>query len=139
MNIRTYIVKALYPICSDEVQILIDQMQNSPSKFTEMFDDTYHSSHSSHPWAKALVKGNFELIDHVALRQQLMLLKNVHAKQLILEGLFANESNKNNKSENGYYTKTQVALAKKLNISPEDYTKIVNSFNKLINTTNKKN
>lgn len=83
MNLRTLIVKALYPLCSDEVQILIDQMQTSPSKFAELFGEY----RPSHPWARALEKGNFELIDHVALRQQLKLLKGEFAKQLILEGL----------------------------------------------------
>ena len=83
MNIRTYIVKALYPLCSDEVQILIDQMQSSPSKFTEIFEDY----RPAHPWARALASGNFEMIDHITLRQQLKLIKGVYAKQLILEGL----------------------------------------------------
>lgn len=83
MNIRTYIVKALYPLCSDEVQILIDQMQSNPDKFREMFDDY----RPAHPWARALASGNFEMIDHITLRQQLKLIKGVYAKQLILEGL----------------------------------------------------
>jgi hypothetical protein len=83
MNIRTYIVKALYPLCSDEVQILIDQMQSNPSKFTEIFEDY----RPAHPWARALASGNFEMIDHITLRQQLKLIKGVYAKQLILEGL----------------------------------------------------
>lgn len=85
MNLRTLIVKALYPLCSDEVQILIDQMQSSPSKFTEIFEDY----RPAHPWARALASGNFEMIDHITLRQQLKLLKGVYAKQLILEGLLA--------------------------------------------------
>lgn len=85
MNIRTYIVKALYPMCSQEVQILIDQMQNNSDKFVEIIEDTPYRTAS--PWARALQRGNFELIDHVALRQQLKLLKGKHAKQLILEGL----------------------------------------------------
>ena len=83
MNIRTYIVKALYPLCSNEVQILLDQMQNSPSKFNAMIERHY----ATHPWARALTDDNFEMIDRVALRHQLKLLKGVHAKQLILEGL----------------------------------------------------
>jgi hypothetical protein len=85
MNLRTYIVKALYPLCSDEVKILIDQMQSSPDKFREMFDDY----RPAHPWARALASGNFEMIDHITLRQQLKLIKGVYAKQLILEGLLA--------------------------------------------------
>jgi hypothetical protein len=85
MNLRTYIVKALYPLCSDEVQILIDQMQTNPEKFREMFDDY----RPAHPWARALASGNFEMIDHITLRQQLKLIKGVYAKQLILEGLLA--------------------------------------------------
>ena len=85
MNIRTYIVKALYPLCSDEVQILLDQMQSNPDKFREMFDDY----RPAHPWYRAMQSGNFELIDHVALRQQIKLLKVKYAKQLILEGLLA--------------------------------------------------
>ena len=85
MNLRTLIVKGLYPVCSDEVQILIDQMQNNPEKFIEMFDIPSYRAES--PWHKAMQSGNFELIDHVALRQQLKLLKINYAKQLILEGL----------------------------------------------------
>ena len=73
-------------MCSDEVQILLDQMQNNPSKFASLFAE---SNRVPHPWAKALGNGNFELIDHVALRQQLKLLKGAYAKQLILEGLLA--------------------------------------------------
>ena len=88
MNLRTLIVKTLYPLCSDEVQILIDQMKSSPSKFAEMFEEY----RPAHPWAKALSSGNFELFDHVALRQQLKLLKGAHAKQLILEGLLTPSS-----------------------------------------------
>lgn len=84
-NLRTYIVKALYPMCSEEVQILIDQMQNNSDKFTELFDDVPYRRDD--PWAKALRGGSFELIDSVALRQQLKLLKGKYAKQLILEGL----------------------------------------------------
>lgn len=83
MNIRTYIVKALYPLCSDEVQILLDQMQNSPSKFNELDERQYNS----HPWARALRSGNFEMVDHIALQHQLKLLRGVYAKQLVLEGL----------------------------------------------------
>ena len=85
MNIRKLIVKGLYPICSDEVQILIDQMQNNPDKFTQLFDSAPYRTES--PWYRAMQSGNFELIDHVALRQQLKLLKINYAKQLILEGL----------------------------------------------------
>ena len=97
MNIRTYIVKALYPLCSNEVQILIDQMQNNPDKFTQIFDSAPYRTES--PWYRAMQSGNFELIDHVALRQQLRLLKNKYAKQLILEGLLVPtqlDENRNN-------------------------------------------
>jgi protoheme ferro-lyase len=58
-------------------------MQSSPSKFTEIFEDY----RPAHPWARALASGNFEMIDHITLRQQLKLIKGVYAKQLILEGL----------------------------------------------------
>jgi len=85
MNLRTYIVKALYPLCSDEVQILLDQMQNNPDKFTQVFDNAPYRNEN--PWYRAMQSGNFELIDHVALRQQIKLLKVKYAKQLILEGL----------------------------------------------------
>jgi hypothetical protein len=87
MNLRTYIVKALYPLCSDEVQILLDQMQNNPDKFTQVFDNAPYRNEN--PWYRAMQSGNFELIDHVALRQQIKLLKVKYAKQLILEGLLA--------------------------------------------------
>jgi hypothetical protein len=60
-------------------------MQSSPDKFREMFDDY----RPAHPWARALASGNFEMIDHITLRQQLKLIKGVYAKQLILEGLLA--------------------------------------------------
>jgi hypothetical protein len=60
-------------------------MQSSPSKFTEIFEDY----RPAHPWARALASGNFEMIDHITLRQQLKLIKGVYAKQLILEGLLA--------------------------------------------------
>lgn len=87
MNLRTYIVKALYPLCSDEVQILLDQMQNNPDKFTQVFDNT--PFRTENPWYRAMQSGNFEMIDHVALRQQIKLLKVKYAKQLILEGLLS--------------------------------------------------
>jgi hypothetical protein len=58
-------------------------MQSNPDKFREMFDDY----RPAHPWARALASGNFEMIDHITLRQQLKLIKGVYAKQLILEGL----------------------------------------------------
>jgi hypothetical protein len=60
-------------------------MQNNPDKFIEMFDTPPYRIES--PWFRAMQSGNFELIDHVALRQQLKLLKVKYAKQLILEGL----------------------------------------------------
>lgn len=75
----------MYPLCSNEVQILLDQMQNNPDKFTQIFDSAPYRTES--PWYRAMQSDNFELIDHVALRQQLRLLKNKYAKQLILEGL----------------------------------------------------
>lgn len=98
MNIRKLIVKSLYPICSDEVQILIDQMQNSPDKFVEMFDTPPYRIES--PWFRAMQSGNFELIDHVALRQQLKLLKVKYAKQLILEGLIETSERTENREAN---------------------------------------
>jgi hypothetical protein len=60
-------------------------MQNNPDKFTQLFDSAPYRTES--PWYRAMQSGNFELIDHVALRQQLKLLKINYAKQLILEGL----------------------------------------------------
>jgi len=92
MNLRTYIVKALYPLCSDEVQILIDQMQTNPEKFTEIFENY----RSAHPWGVALASSSFEMIDHIALRQQLRLVKGAYAKQLILEGLLTANINTEN-------------------------------------------
>ena len=106
MNIRTYIVKALYPLCSDEVQILIDQMQSNPSKFTEIFEDY----RPSHPWARALASGNFEMIDHITLRQQLKLMKGVYAKQLILEGLLV--PTQQTESKNSYSASSITQLLK---------------------------
>ena len=94
MNIRKLVVKGLYPLCSSEVQILLDQMQNKPDKFTGLFDDIPYRV--THPWARALSRDNFELLDHIALRQQLKLMKTAYAKQLILEGLLeVNESEDN--------------------------------------------
>jgi ribosome-associated protein YbcJ (S4-like RNA binding protein) len=94
MNIRKLVVKGLYPLCSSEVQILLDQMQNKPDKFSEIFDDVPYRTR--HPWARALSRDNFELLDHIALRQQLKLMKTAYAKQLILEGLLeVNESEDN--------------------------------------------
>jgi hypothetical protein len=61
-------------------------MQNNPDKFTQLFDSSAPYRTES-PWYRAMQSGNFELIDHVALRQQLKLLKINYAKQLILEGL----------------------------------------------------
>jgi hypothetical protein len=58
-------------------------MQNNPAKFTEIFENY----RSAHPWSVALASSSFEMIDHIALRQQLKLIKGVYAKQLILEGL----------------------------------------------------
>jgi len=102
MNIRKLIVKGLYPICSSEVQILLDQMQNNPDKFTSLFDDMPYRASS--PWARALSRDNFELIDHVALRQQLKLMKTTYAKQLILEGLFeAKETESNSESNRTFF------------------------------------
>ena len=86
MNLRTLIVKGLYPVCSDEVQILLDQMREHPEKFTDLFTSVPYRT-SGNPWFEALNGGGFELVDHVALRQQLKLLKTAYAKQLILQGL----------------------------------------------------
>lgn len=85
-------------MCSDEVQILLDQMQNNPDKFMEMFDDIPYRR--DNPWFRAMQSGNFELIDHVALRQQLKLLKGKFAKQLILEGLFETNERTENREDN---------------------------------------
>lgn len=102
MNLRTYIVKALYPICSNEVQILIDQMRNSPDKFTELMEDMPYRTSS--PWARALNRGNhFELIDTIAIKQQSKLMKNALAKQLILEGLFESSQRAEAKGTNNNF------------------------------------
>lgn len=86
-TIRSYIVKALYPICSEEVQILLDQMRNHPDKFLSIIEDVPYRNDS--PWAKALSHGkNFERWEYHALTAELRNLKIRHAKQLILEGLF---------------------------------------------------
>lgn len=96
MNLRTYIVKALYPLCSDEVQILLDQMQNNPSKFTEIAERL----NLTHPWARVLRDDNFEMIDHITLRQQLKLLKIKLSKQMILEGLLESNQQAENREAN---------------------------------------
>jgi hypothetical protein len=102
MNIRNLVVKGLYPLCSSEVQILLDQMQNKPDKFAEIFDDAPYRV--SHPWARALSRDNFELIDHIALRQQLKLMKTAYAKQLILEGLLeANDAESTRESNRTFF------------------------------------
>lgn len=86
MNLRTYIVKALYPLCSDEVQIFIDQMKTHPDKFIDIFKERLYSN-SLNPWAAAIHSGGFELIDRIVIKQQVKLLRNGYSKQLILEGL----------------------------------------------------
>ena len=98
MNLRTYIVKALYPLCSDEVQILLDQMQNNSDKFAQIFEGAPYRTEN--PWYRAMQSGNFELIDYLALRQQLRLLKNKYAKQMILEGLLESNQQAENREAN---------------------------------------
>jgi len=99
MNLRTYIVKALYPLCSDEVQIFIDQMKTHPDKFIDIFKERLYSN-SSNPWAAAIHSGGFELIDRIVVKQQIKLLQNVHAKQLILEGLLQAKEYAKNREAN---------------------------------------
>ena len=86
MNIRKLIVKGLYPICSDEVQILIDQMQTKPEKFTDLLQESYSLSRDS--WNKIILqKDNFGIIDSIAVHHQYIQLKHANTKQMILEAL----------------------------------------------------
>jgi Tfp pilus assembly protein PilN len=121
MNIRKLIVKGLYPLCSSEVQILLEQMQTKPDKFEAMFESMpYRVDHN--PWLKALSNDNFELIDHVALRQQLKLLKTAYAKQLILEGLLdSNERTENRQANLNMFDsiKNAPTLPSKIHLSRE--------------------
>jgi hypothetical protein len=98
MNLRTLIVNGLYPLCSEEVQILIDQMKEHPEKFEDLFESMPYRIEN--PWFRALQLGNFELIDHVALHQQLKLLKTKYSKQLILEGLMETKEREHNRDAN---------------------------------------
>jgi hypothetical protein len=86
MNIRKLIVDGLYPLCSDEVKILIDQMRNKPEKFTDLLQDSYSLNRDN--WNKILLqKNNFGVIDSIAVQQQFVQLKHVNTKQMILEAL----------------------------------------------------
>lgn len=100
-KVRSLVVKALYPLCSDEVKILIDQMRSNPDRFLEIVDSDSMPYHVSNPWAKALGHGrNFEPWEYHALKTQLRNLKIYRAKQLILEGLMEATEREANRSEN---------------------------------------
>ena len=86
MNIRKLIVDGLYPLCSDEVKILIDQMRNKPEKFADLLRDSYSLSRDG--WNKILLqKNNFGVIDSIAVHHQFVQLKHANTKQMILEAL----------------------------------------------------
>jgi len=96
MNIRKLIVKGLYPICSDEVQILIDQMQNNPDKFTDLLRESYSLGRDG--WNKIILqKDNFGIIDSIAVRHQYVQLKHTNTKQMILEALLSAKEPEANK------------------------------------------
>lgn len=100
-KVRSLVVKALYPLCSDEVKILIDQMRSNPDRFLEIVDTDNMPYHVTNPWAKALGHGrNFEPWEYQALKAQLRNLKIYRAKQLILEGLMEANEREANRNEN---------------------------------------
>lgn len=85
MNIRAHIVKALYPHCSDEVKILVDQMRSNPDKFSSILGvEPYQGNFA---WEWVLRTGHFELIDHLVVKHQSKLLHTALTKQQILAGL----------------------------------------------------
>ena len=97
-KLREVAVKMLYPICSDEVKILIDQMRNNPDRFVEIIEDRPYMS--TNPWSKAMGHGrNFELWEYQALKLELRNIKIRYAKQLILEGLMEANERESNRTE----------------------------------------
>lgn len=102
MNLRTVIIKGLYPMCSKEVQILIDQMQRHPEKFAPLFESTPYSIGVATTWHSVLGKGRFELVDGITIRQQLILLKVARSKEMILEGLLGAEPAQVHYTDSGF-------------------------------------
>jgi len=85
MNIRNKIVKTLYPLCSDEVKILIDQMTEHPDRFYGKHG-RFGMYESEYEW-EGVVSGHFGLIDGIAVKLKNKDLRIQITKELILETL----------------------------------------------------
>lgn len=87
MNIRKQLIDVLYPMCSDEVKILIDQMRNKPEKFDFLFYEVPYEREDT-PWRKVLHNTRaYNSLESSMIRNQITLLQRAWAKRMILEGL----------------------------------------------------
>jgi len=98
MNIRAYIVKVLYPHCSDEVKILIDQMRNNPEKFDYLLGGVPYRGNGAWDWV--FNSGHFEILDRIAVKHQSKIVHSAFTKQQILEGLLDAEEYAKNRTSN---------------------------------------
>ena len=85
MNIRKLIVKALYPLCSDEVKIMLDQMEEHPDRFYGKHG-RYGMYEGEYEW-EAVAAGHFGLIDGLAIKVKNRDVRIQISKERILEKL----------------------------------------------------
>ena len=90
INIRKLIVKALYPLCSDEVKIMLDQMEEHPDRFYGKHG-RYGMYEGEYEW-EAVAAGHFGLIDGLAIKVKNRDVRIQISKERILEKLLDSSS-----------------------------------------------
>ena len=85
MDIRRKVVKALYPLCSDEVKIMIDQMEAQPDRFYGTHG-RFGMYEGEYEW-EAVAAGHFGIIDGLAIKVKNRDIRIQISKERILEKL----------------------------------------------------
>lgn len=85
MDIRRKVVKALYPLCSDEVKIMIDQMNAQPDRFYGTHG-RFGMYEGEYEW-EAVAAGDFGLLDGFVVKAMKKSIRIQLTKERILETL----------------------------------------------------
>lgn len=85
MDIRRKVVKALYPLCSDEVKIMIDQMEAQPDRFYGTHG-RFGMYEGEYEW-EAVAAGDFGLLDGFVVKAMKKSIRIQLTKERILETL----------------------------------------------------
>ena len=125
INIRKLIVKALYPLCSDEVKIMLDQMEEHPDRFYGKHG-RYGMYEGEYEW-EAVAAGHFGLIDGLAIKVKNRDVRIQISKERILEKLLDSSSTQEREDAPDTYPYSIRNLASSLTLNTAAPSKIVAS------------